>query len=258
MHQQPVAIVTGGSRGIGRAIAAKLAECGYAVVVNFLQSEAQATAVVSAIEDAGGVSEAVQADVGVAEDRCRLLDVCRDRFGRLDLLINNAGVAPAERVDLLETTEASWEQVFSTNLKGPFFLAQQAARRMVQQIEADEIPGGKIINVSSISAYAGSLDRGDYCMAKAAMGMMTQLLAARLAESDIQVFEICPGVIRTDMTAPVSEKYDALIESGLTPIARWGEVDDISAAVQALVEDRFPFSTGQRFHVDGGYHIRRL
>ena len=160
MHQQPVAVVTGGSRGIGRGMAIKLAECGYAVVVNFLRSESQATAVASAIEDAGGVAEVVQADVGVAEDRCRLLDSCCDRFGRLDLLINNAGVAPAERVDLLETTEASWEQVFSTNLKGPFFLAQQAARSMIQQIEADEISRGKIINVSSISAYAGSLDRG--------------------------------------------------------------------------------------------------
>ena len=258
MEQQPVALVTGGSRGIGRAIVARLANCGHAVVVNYLRSKDQADAVVAEIETEGGTAMAVQADVGQTTDRQRLLAACRDRFGRLDLLVNNAGIAPPERVDLLSATEASWDQVFATNLKGPFFLSQQAARGMLKQIEAGQISAGKIINISTISAYAGSLDRGDYCMAKAGLGMMTQLLASRLAAAGIQVFEICPGIIRTDMTQPVTEKYDARIGSGLTPIARWGEGHDVAAAVQALIEDRFPFSTGQRFHVDGGYHIRQL
>ena len=258
MEQQPVAVVTGASRGIGRAIASKLATCGFNVVVNFVQSEDRAASLVAEIEAQGCKALAVRADVGNADDREQLLAVCRERFGRLDLLVNNAGIAPAQRVDLLATTEASWEQIFTTNLKGPFFLSQQAAHGMIAQIAAGEIPTGKIINISSISAYAGSLDRADYCMAKAGLAMMTQLLAARLADEGIQVFEICPGIIRTDMTAPVTAKYDALIEGGLTPMQRWGEADDVAEAVQALIEERFPFSTGQRFHVDGGYHLRRL
>ncbi len=258
MEQQPVAIVTGASRGIGRAIAINLATCGFQVVVNFKQNSDRAASVVSEVEAKGCKAIAVQADVGEMEGHSRLLAACQEQFGRLDLLVNNAGIAPPQRVDLLAATEASWEKVFTTNLKGPFFLSQQAANHMIRQIELGVISAAKIINISSISAYAGSRDRADYCIAKAGLAMMTQLLAARLAEESIQVFEICPGIIRTDMTAPVTEKYDALIESGLTPIQRWGEVDDVAEAVRALVEERFPFSTGQRFHVDGGYHIRRL
>ena len=258
MEQQPVAIVTGASRGIGRAIAAKLASSGFSVVVNFVQSADRAASVVSEMESQGCQAIAVRADVGRKEDREQLLAECQERFGRLDLLVNNAGIAPPQRVDLLSATEASWEKVFTTNLKGPFFLSQRAATGMIRQIAAGEIPAAKIINISSVSAYAGSRDRADYCIAKAGLAMMTQLLAARLAEESIQVFEICPGIIRTDMTATVTEKYDALIESGLTPIQRWGEASDVAEAVGALVEERFPFSTGQRFHVDGGYHIRRL
>ena len=258
MEQQPVAIVTGASRGIGRAIACKLTTCGYSVVVNFLSRAERAAAVVAEIEDAGGQAIAVRGDVGSAEDRDQLMAACQQRFGRLDLLVNNAGIAPPERVDLLSATEASWEKVFTTNLKGPFFLSQLAANGMIRQIKEGVIPAAKIINISSISAYAGSRDRADYCMAKAGLAMMTQLLAARLAEVSVQVFEICPGIIRTDMTEIVTEKYDALIANGLMPIQRWGEASDVAEAVKALVEDRFPFSTGQRFHVDGGYHLRRL
>ena len=258
MEKQPVAIVTGSSRGIGRAIATKLARCGYGVVINFVSSAETADAVVAEIESSGGQAIAVRGDVGCSEDRGQLLTACQERFGRLDLLVNNAGIAPPERIDLLSATELSWEKVFTTNLKGPFFLSQQAANIMIRQIKEGVIPAAKIINISSISAYAGSRDRADYCMAKAGLAMMTQLLAARLAEESIQVFEICPGIIRTDMTEIVADKYDALIEDGLMPIKRWGEATDVAEAVRALVENRFPFSTGQRFHVDGGYHLRRL
>ena len=147
--------------------------------------------------------------------------------------------------------------MLDTNLKGPFFLSQRVANAMIAQSEAG-ISGGKIVNVSSISAYATSTNRADYCIAKAGMEMMTWLLADRLAEHGIQVFDICPGVIASDMTAPVQEKYDRLIAEGLTPMRRWGEGEDVAKAVSAVVGDRFPFTTGQRLHVDGGFHIRRL
>ena len=258
MEKQPAAIVTGSSRGIGRAIATSLARCGYGVVVNFVSRVEKANAVVAEIEASGGQAIAIRGDIGCPEDRDQLLAACQERFGRLDLLVNNAGIAPPERIDLLSATEVSWEKVFTTNLKGPFFLSQQAANWMIRQISQGVIPAAKIINISSISAYAGSRDRADYCMAKAGLAMMTQLLAARLAEESVQVFEICPGIIRTDMTEIVADKYDALIEDGLMPIRRWGEATDVAEAVRALVENRFPFSTGQRFHVDGGYHLRRL
>ena len=174
------------------------------------------------------------------------------------MLVNNAGITSQGRKDLLEATEASWDVVFDTNLKGPFFLAQLAANEMIHLRDEDMIPDGKIINVSSISAYAVSVNRADYCMTKAAMGMMTKLFAARLAEYGIGVFEICPGVIASDMTAPVKEKYDRLIAEGLWPIRRWGQPDDVARAVAAIVEGYFPFSTGDCFNVDGGFHIRRL
>jgi NAD(P)-dependent dehydrogenase (short-subunit alcohol dehydrogenase family) len=158
----------------------------------------------------------------------------------------------------LDATEESWELVFATNLKGPFFLAQAAANRMIAAIKTNEIPRGTIINISSISAYTVSTNRADYCMAKAAMGMMTLLLADRLAEEKIRVYEVCPGVVASDMTAPVKEKYDKLIADGLTPIRRWGTPEDVARAVVALTTDAFPFTTGDRINVDGGFHIRRL
>jgi NAD(P)-dependent dehydrogenase (short-subunit alcohol dehydrogenase family) len=180
------------------------------------------------------------------------------RFGRLDLLVNNAGITSVGRKDLLEATEESWDTVFATNLKGPFLLAQLAARQMIEMIEAKTINRGTIINVSSISAYAVSTNRADYCMAKAAMQMMTWLLADRLAEENILVYEVCPGVIASDMTAPVKEKYDKLIADGMSPIRRWGQPEDVAAAVAMLAAGTLPFSTGERINVDGGFHIRRL
>jgi len=254
----PVAIVTGASRGIGRAIAARLARDGYAVAVNFHSSQQAAAELVHEIEQAGGQAIAIGADVGAAADRVRLVDETLARLGRLDVLVNNAGITSVGRKDLLEATEESWDTVFATNLKGPFFLAQLAARAMIKLIESATIPRGTIVNVSSISAYAVSTNRADYCVAKAAMQMMTWLFADRLAEHRINVYEVCPGVIASDMTAPVKEKYDRLIANGLAPIRRWGQPADVAAAVAMLASGQLPFSTGERINIDGGFHIRRL
>jgi NAD(P)-dependent dehydrogenase (short-subunit alcohol dehydrogenase family) len=258
MIDKPVALITGASRGIGRGIALTLGQRGYAVGVNYLRSSEAAAEVVGAIEADGGCALAVRGDVGLAADRTLLIEQLCGRFGRLDVLVNNAGITSQGRRDLLEATEESWDLVFDTNLKGPFFLAQLAARQMIEAIDAGRIPQGCIINVSSISAYAVTTNRADYCMAKAAMQMMTWLLATRLAEHRIRVYEVCPGVIESDMTAPVREKYDKLIAEGLAPIRRWGTPDDVARAVLALVDDAFPFSTGDRINVDGGFHMRRL
>lgn len=254
----PAALVTGASRGIGRAIALRLAREGLAVAVNYHTNAAAADEVVRQIEAAGAAAIAVQADVASAADRQRLVETTLARFGRLDVLVNNAGITSVGRKDLLEATEESWDTVFATNLKGPFFLAQYAARKMIERIGSGAMAGGTIVNVSSISAYAVSTNRADYCMAKAAMQMMTWLLADRLAEHGIRVYEVCPGVIASDMTAPVKEKYDKLIAEGLSPIRRWGQPEDVAAAVAMLAAGQLPFSTGERINVDGGFHIRRL
>jgi 3-oxoacyl-[acyl-carrier protein] reductase len=258
MTDLPVALVTGASRGIGRGIATALGSQGHAVVVNYFRSPQAAEEVVAEIAARGGTAVAMQGDVGRAVDRAALLDRTLRHFGRLDVLVNNAGITSQGRRDLLDATEESWDLVFDTNLKGPFFLAQLAARRMIEDRAAGRIQRGWIINISSISAYAASTNRADYCMAKAALQMMTWLLADRLAEHGIQVFEVCPGVIASDMTAPVKEKYDRLIADGLTPIRRWGTPEDVARAVVALTTDALPFSTGDRINVDGGFHIRRL
>ena len=252
------AIVTGASRGIGRAIALELSRLGFAVLVNYAQQADAAQKVVEEIQTAGGMALPVAGDVSLAKDRRKLIDAALDRFNRLDLLVNNAGIASPGRKDLLETDEESFQAVFATNLEGPFFLAQAAAREMIRQIRSGVIPAGKIINISSISAYAASINRGDYCMAKAAMSMMTGLFAQRLADEKIGVYEIRPGVIASDMTAPVRDKYDRMIADGAWPIKRWGMPEDVARAVAAVALDYFPFSTGMRLDVDGGFHIRTL
>jgi NAD(P)-dependent dehydrogenase (short-subunit alcohol dehydrogenase family) len=257
-NTQPVAIVTGASRGIGRAIALQLAADGYAVVVNFLRRLEAATAVVHEIQQQGGQARAVRADVGQLADHAHLVQAALDAWGRIDVLVNNAGITSPGRKDVLEATEESWDTVLATNLKGPFFLAQAVARQMIRLRATGRIERGTLVNISSISAYAVSLNRPDYCVAKAGMQMMTWLLATRLAEEQIRVFEICPGVIASDMTAPVREKYDRLIAEGLSPIRRWGTPADVALAVSVVVGESFPFTTGQRIDVDGGFHIRRL
>jgi 3-oxoacyl-[acyl-carrier protein] reductase len=261
-----VALITGASRGIGRGIAHELAQCGYDITVNFAGNEtaAQETAdtcrALGAAEGHAIRAETAQADISVAADRQKLIDFVKGRFGRLDLLVNNAGVAPAVRADILEATEESFDRLMSINVKGPYFLTQLAARWMIERVKdskaGDVAP--RIVTVSSISAYTASTNRGDYCIAKAALSMLTPLFASRLAEFGINVYEIRPGIIATDMTSGVKEKYDDLISKGLTPIQRWGTPEDVGRAVAAIAQDLLPFSTGEVLNVDGGFHIRRL
>jgi len=195
----------------------------------------------------------------MAHGREQLLKAVIDRFGWIDLLVNNAGVAPSERKDLLESTEESFDRLIKINLRGPFFLTQAVANFWLAGLaEHAARRRPKVITISSISAYTASINRGDYCMSKAGLAMMTQLFAVRLAGEGIGVYEIRPGVVATDMTGPVKEEYDRLIAEGLTPIARWGTPEDVGRAVVAIAQDQFPFSTGEVFNVDGGFHIRRL
>ncbi|HEV2292768.1 MAG TPA: 3-ketoacyl-ACP reductase [Tepidisphaeraceae bacterium] len=253
----PVALVTGASRGIGRGIATALATAGFDIVVNYASNRDAAEEVGKMVQAAGRRALLVQADVSVAADREKLVNETYDGFGRLDLLVNNAGVAPKVRADLLEAGEESFDRMVNINLKGPYFLTQVVARRMADAAK-DGKPPGKIVTITSVSVYTASTNRGDYCVAKSGLAMMTKLFAVRLAEFGINVYEIRPGVIETDMTGPVKEKYDAMIAQGLTPIARWGKPDDVARAVVAVATDAFPFSTGEVINVDGGFHLRRL
>jgi 3-oxoacyl-[acyl-carrier protein] reductase len=252
------AIVTGASRGIGRGIALSLAGAGFQVVVNYARNVDAAHEVAGRVEAAGGRAHLVQADIAVAADRQRLVDESYQACERIDLLVNNAGVAPAIRADLLDASEESFDHMLGTNLKGPYFLTQLVARRMIDQIGSGAVSSPKIVTISSISAYTASVNRGDYCLAKAGLGMLTALYAARLAEHGIGVYEIRPGIVATDMTGPVKERYDALIADGLTPIRRWGQPEDVGKAVLAVASDLLPFSTGQVIDVDGGFHLRTL
>jgi NAD(P)-dependent dehydrogenase (short-subunit alcohol dehydrogenase family) len=254
----PAAIVTGASRGIGRAIAEQLALDGYGIIVNYHARADAAADVVRAIESRGGRACAAQADISRLDDHERLVQVALGNFGRIEVLVNNAGISSPGRRDILETTPDAWDQVLATNLKGPFFLAQRVARQMLEQRQQPPIDRATIVNISSISAYTASLNRPDYCIAKAGLQMMTLLFAARLAASQIRVFEIRPGIIASDMTAPVQADYDRRIAAGLTPIARWGQPEDVARAVSMVVGNSLMFSTGETINVDGGFHIRRL
>jgi 3-oxoacyl-[acyl-carrier protein] reductase len=252
-------LVTGASRGIGRGIALELAATGARVAVNYAGNATAAAATVADVKAAGGDAFAIQGDVAVAADRARLVAETVARFGRIDVLVNNAGVAPQVRADLLDAGEESFDRLFAINLKGPFFLSQAVAKQMLKQERDAEGFRGRIVNITSISAYTASINRGDYCMVKAGLAMMTKLFADRLGTEGINLYEIRPGVIATDMTAGVKEKYDRLIlEQGITPIRRWGQPADVGRAVRAIVDDRFPFSTGAVFDVDGGFHLHRL
>jgi 3-oxoacyl-[acyl-carrier protein] reductase len=251
----PVALVTGGSRGIGRGICVELARCGYAVAINFTSNEEAAHETQRLIGD-GAATLLCRADVGVAADRHRMVDDILGRWGRIDGLVNNAGITSIGRRDILEASEDSWDDVLSVNLKGPFFLCQRVAREMIAR--RDQLRDPAIINISSVSAYALSTNRGDYCVSKAGLGMATQLWAARLAEHGIRVYEVRPGIIDSDMTSGSKEKYDRLIADGLTPIRRWGTPEDVGKAVASLVSGALPFSTGDVVNIDGGYHVRRF
>jgi 3-oxoacyl-[acyl-carrier protein] reductase len=252
------AIVTGGSRGIGRGIALSLAVAGFDVVVNYARNVDAAREVAERIDAIGMRAHLVRADIASAADRERLVAEAYGAYERIDLLVNNAGVAPAVRADLLEASEESFDRMIGTNLKGPYFLTQLVAWRMIDQVHSGAVRSPKIVTISSISAYTASVNRGDYCLAKAGLSMLTALYAARLAEYGIGVYEIRPGIVATDMTGPVKERYDALIAGGLTPIRRWGQPEDVGKAVIAVATDLLPFSTGQVIDVDGGFHLRTL
>jgi NAD(P)-dependent dehydrogenase (short-subunit alcohol dehydrogenase family) len=259
MSDKRVALVTGAGRGIGRGIALALAEKGWSIVINYRSNSEAAEATIKEVERVGAQGLVVQADIGSNEDRQRMVGQTVEHFGRIDLLVNNAGMGPRQRVNILETTEESYDEVMNVNLKGPFFLTQQVARKMIDLFESGAVEEPKIGNIGSISAYTSSPERSEYCISKAGMGMMTLLYADYLAPHGIGVYEIRPGIIATDLTSVVKGKYDKLIfEDGLTPIRRWGQPDDIGRAVVAIAEELFPFSTGEIFNVDGGFHMHRL
>lgn len=254
----PVALVTGASRGIGRGIAVALAKSGWRVGINFASNQSAADETLALVRAAGGTAEIIPGDVANRVQRQTMIDRTLVLFGRFDALINNAGVAPESRDDLLDGSEAAYDRVMNINLKGPYFLSQIAAKLMLSQIAAGTIPRGFIINISSVSAYAISTNRGEYCVSKAGMAMMTGLFASRLANENIVVHDVRPGVIETDMTEAVKAKYDKLLAEGLTPIRRWGQPEDVGACVATILSGAFSYSTGQVFDVDGGYHLRQL
>jgi 3-oxoacyl-[acyl-carrier protein] reductase len=258
MSHNRVALVTGGGRGIGRGIAEALAEHRWTVVVNYRSNAQAAVQTLHLVKKAGGRGAAIQADIADASDRERLVEESLEKFKRIDLLVNNAGMAPRQRLDILDTHEASYNEVMAVNLKGPFFLTQRVAKAMIKLIERGVVERPKIINIGSLSAYTSSPSRAEYCLSKAGMVMMTMLYADRLAEYGINVYEIRPGIIETDMTNVVKEKYDRLIAQGVTPIRRWGQPGDVGRAVVAVAEGCLPFSTGEVINVDGGFHLHRL
>jgi len=254
----PVALVTGASRGIGRGIALELAQVGYDLLVNYASNAEAARAVQEEIRSLGRRAEVFPASIADSAAREALVEFTLDRFGRLDLLVNNAGIAPRQRRDLLDATEESYDEVLGTNLKGPYFLTQRVANEMIRLLGEKAIPQARIVFVTSISAYTSSPNRGEYCLSKAGLSMAVALYADRLAEYGIPVFEVRPGIIATDMTGPVKEKYDRLIAEGLLPLRRWGQPEDVGRAIAAIARGDLDYSTGTAIEVDGGFRLRRL
>ena len=259
-----VALVTGGSRGIGFGIAEKLAAEKWDIVINGVREESAVAEPLAKLRAMGVKVGYARGDVGSAEGRAAIVKATKEflalnsQRSALNLLVNNAGVAPKVRADLLETSEESYDYVVNTNLRGVFFLTQAFARDMVAAKKADPKFAAYIISITSISATVVSINRGEYCIAKAGLSMMSQLFAARLGADGIPVYEVRPGVIKTDMTAGVTEKYDKLIAGGLNIQPRWGYPDDVGKAVASLARGDFPFSTGQVVMVDGGLVVPRL
>lgn len=256
MH--PVALITGGTRGIGLGIARCLAQEGYALALNGVRAPEAVGDVLQPLRELGTPAEYFQADISRPEERRRLVEAVRERFGRLNVLVNNAGVAPQVRADILEASEESFERLMRINLQAPYFLTQAVARWMIEQKQQDAGFPASIVFITSISATVASTNRGDYCISKAGLSMAAQLWAVRLAEFGIPVYEVRPGIIRTDMTAPVQERYDRLIAEGLTLQPRWGTPEDVGKAVAMLVRGDLPYSTGGVIMVDGGLTVARL
>jgi 3-oxoacyl-[acyl-carrier protein] reductase len=253
-----VAFITGGSRGIGLGIARALAAEGWRLAINGMRREDEVAAVLDELHSQSPQVVYCRGDISIAEDRAACLDHIDGQLGGLNLLVNNAGIAPPRRDDILEATEESFDRVFDVNLKGPYFLTQAVARWMIVQRQANPDFDGCIVNISSVSAELASVNRGDYCMSRAGTSMATKLWAVRLAEFGVRVYEIRPGIIATDMTAGVKEKYDRMIAEGLTLQPRWGQPEDVGRAVAALARNDFPYSTGQVINVDGGLLVGRL
>ena len=253
------AIVTGSRRGIGLAILKELARNGYTAIMSDVVPESEASPALEEMRGEGLAVHYIKCDISQKTDRYNLISSVVERYGRLDVLVNNAGVAPKSRLDILETTEESFDYVVDINMKGTFFMCQAAANAMIdlRRVGHDDY-APRIINISSISAYTSSVNRGEYCVSKAGISMTTRLFADRLAQYGVPVFEIRPGIIMTDMTAGVKDKYNALIENGLTPIKRFGRPEDVADCVMAALGGRLDFATGQVLNADGGFHVRRL
>jgi len=263
MDPVPVVLVTGASRGLGRGVAVEAAAQGLSVAINYASNAAAAAETAElcrrAATNPGQAFVAVLGDIGRREDRAAILAQTLEAFGRLDALVNNAGIAPRVRADLTETTEASFEEVLRVNLQGPYFLTQAVANHWLAKPYAPALPDGfKIVFVTSISADTASVNRGEYCISKAGLAMTSQLWAVRLADQGVQVLELRPGIMATDMTSGAREKYDKLIAEGLVPQRRWGTAEDVGRAVRAVLAGHFPFTTGDVIHLDGGFHVRRL
>lgn len=256
---QKVASVTGSRRGIGLAIATGLAQKGYRVILSGVTGNEETESLIGKLRSSGADVCYIQCDISKTGDRLNFIQTINDRYGRLDLHVNNAGTAPKKRLDILETTEENYDYVMDTNLKGTFFMCQGIANTMIE-LKARELKDytPRIVNIASISSYTSSTNRGEYCISKAGISMVTSLFADRLAEYGIPVFEIRPGIIMTDMTAGVKDKYDRLISEGITPIRRFGQPKDVADCVLAIESGLLDFATGQVLDADGGFHIRRL
>ena len=258
MQTKKVAFITGGTRGIGFGIALELAKAGFDLAINGVRPEEAVQDVIQELETLGARVLYCQGDIASKEARSAMLEKIKGHYGCLNVLVNNAGVAPKERKDILDASEESFVHLLTTNLQGPYFLTQAVANWMIAQQQEEENFKSCIINISSVSATVASVNRGEYCVAKAGLSMATQLFASRLGEFNIPVYEVRPGIIHTDMTAGVTEKYDKLIADGLCVQKRWGETSDVAKAVVALSTGYFPYSTGQVIMVDGGLTLSRL
>jgi NAD(P)-dependent dehydrogenase (short-subunit alcohol dehydrogenase family) len=257
-QQKPVALITGGRRGIGRGVALALAEAGFDLAVNDLERDGDAEDTLAAAAGRGAKAIFLAADIADLGAHAHLVDGALGAFGRLDCLVNNAGVSVLSRGDLLDVSVESYDRCLSVNLRGPFFLTQRVAREMLGRPAREGEPPPSIVTITSVNAELASPSRGEYCISKAGGSMLTRLFALRLAAHGIGVYEIRPGIIRTGMTAPSAERYDREIAAGATPIARWGEPEDVGRAVATAAAGRLPFSVGQVIYVDGGLGVPRF
>ena len=253
-----IAFITGGTRGIGFGVALALGKAGFDLALNGMRNEGEVTDALEELRNLGVNVAYFQGNVAVREDRQAMLDKILSHFGSVNVLVNNAGIAPRERADILHAKEEIWDEVMEINLKGPYFLTQLFANYFVEKKLENPLFEASIINISSISAFVASINRGEYCVSKAGIAMATKLWATRLGEYDIPVYEIQPGIIKTDMTSGVVEKYDKLFQEGISLQRRWGLPDDVGKVAAMLAQGNMPYATGQAIKVDGGLHIQRL